>query len=74
MYIRLPVFVLFLQDTYTEIEFQFRSVYTLIILDILSQASLLVRKLTLSKNQISYLIAKCCSALMGQKHDCSNEH
>lgn len=49
MYILLPVFVLFLQDAYTEIEFQFRSTYTLIIPDILSQASLLVRKLTLSK-------------------------
>lgn len=74
MYILLPVFVLFLQDTYTEIEFWFKSTYTLIILDILSQVSLLVRKLTLSKDQISYLIAKYCSALMGQKHDSCNEH
>jgi len=42
MYILLPVFVLFLQDTCTEIEFWFKSTYALIILDILSQASLLL--------------------------------
>lgn len=41
----------YLQDTYTEIEFWFKSIYTLIIFDILSQASLLVRKSTWSKNQ-----------------------
>ena len=74
MYILLPAFVVFLQDTFLEIEFQFSSIYTLITLDTPCQASLLVMKLTLSKTQTSYSLVKCHFAMVGQKYLSPNGH
>lgn len=68
MYILLPAFVVFLQNTFLEIEFQLSSISTLTTLDTPCQASLLVMKLSLNKNQTSYSLVKCHFAMLDQKY------